>query len=112
MEAITELSRSQVRARDRFYLFLADKVRDSERGTVPPLVLTRFEVKLVMEVGVVWITAELERTGMSESSVLRFLDHEYWHILIGKRGGVKVHMSPKCYHQFKGQYAFGMFFAR
>lgn len=103
-----KLTNMQEKARARFQQFLERKAIESQSGPVSPLVISKFET--VDYHGMIWIRAELDRAGLPENNVLRFLDHQHWHVLIGPRGGIEVKDAPKEYRQFKGRYAFRMLF--
>jgi hypothetical protein len=104
------MKRNQEQAIAFFRRFLEQKVERSQESTkIEPLVLTKFEVTET-NYGSAWISAQLERTGLPETSLLRALDHEYWHVHVGVRGGLAVHSAPRQYEQFSSRRAFGMKF--
>lgn len=58
--------------------------------------------------GIKWISAQQEITSLPKGNLLRALDHNYWHIEVGKRGALTAHAYPKSLEQFKGKKFFGI----
>ena len=56
------------------------------------------------------VTARTEYMGLPAGNVLRALDCKFWHVFIGKRGGIQVITCPDEFKQFAGRRAFGMKF--
>ena len=69
--------------------------------------VTNWEVKSTGFNSSWWVSAQTELTGLGEDNLLRALEHEYWHFLVGPRGRVEAISYPKSYDQFKGQRVFG-----
>lgn len=99
----------QQAAVERFRRYLQE--REERSSSVAPLSITKFKVE-TSEYGSVWISAELECTTLSENSILRALDHQYWHVNVGPKGKLEVWGCPKSCEQFAGRRAFGMKFNR
>ena len=69
--------------------------------------ITKFETKVNDYDGSLWLSVETEYMGLPETNLLRALDHDYWHFLIGRSGKMEAHSYPKSFEQFKGRKAFG-----
>jgi hypothetical protein len=98
----------QEKAVARFRNFLQKQADDGKKygGQI-----TKFDVHPLSEgSNVLWIAAEVELMGLPTTNLLRYLDHEYWTAMVGKRGGITVNGSPKSFKQFHGRMAFGMKF--
>jgi len=102
-----KINKSQQFAIDRIKYHLEDN-----RGHLAehPLVMTEFKVTELGAGGRLSVTAQRDITSLPKGNLLRFLDHEYWHFFVGRRGGIEAISYPKSYKQFKGKRAFGFFF--
>lgn len=100
--------KAQQRAIDRFRAYLnkecSPNLEYGDRVTVFEQTPTTY--------GTVWISARTDMTGLSENNLLRSIAAQYWHVHVGKNGAIEVWNAPKCFDQFRGRRAFGMFFKK
>lgn len=60
--------------------------------------------------GEFWIRAETEMVGLPQGNYLRAVSHDYWFVLVGRKGALIVKQAPSSFRQFHGRRAFNMNF--
>jgi hypothetical protein len=99
---------SQKKAIEYFRRFMENKCKEKCAGH--DRVIKTWEVN--DNGSFVSVNAVTDIPSLSEGSLLRYVDQQYWLVFIGKGGSITAKMYPDSYKQFKGRrkLAFGMNF--
>lgn len=92
---LVPLNKSQERSIERLCDYIAEGC-----STVGEEQIT--EVLLTEKYGTVWLRVRTEHVA-SPHSLLSALCDQWWHVRVGKRGGLIAHQFPKSYKQFIGK---------